>query len=133
MMGDDGDTDKDCQVIQTANDMAEALAHAKYDSQWLQAMFKVEEEEDISITQPYTLEIQMVLVADARSHGGWFKMSNRGTHVTHNNIFISIEMIIRSIERTKLAYQKEKKSCLCRQKLEEKAFAILWQEKRTVK
>ena len=131
-LGVDDEDDKSNQTIQKANDLAvQALARAGYDSQWLQATFNAEEDEVVEgpITQPYTLERQQAL-ANAKSHGGRFQMTNGGTHVTHNDIFISIEMKMCNEQRGVL--NKQKKLQLHLQTLEEKALAILGQEGRSV-
>jgi hypothetical protein len=57
-----------------------------------------EDEVEVPITQPYTLEHQQAL-ANAKSHGGRFQMTNGGMHVTHDDIFISIEMKMRNEQR----------------------------------
>jgi hypothetical protein len=107
-LGVDDEDDKSNQTIQKANNLAvQALARAGYDSQWLQATFNAEEDEvvEVPITQPYTLERQQVL-ANAKSHGGRFQMTNGGTHVTHDDIFISIEMNMRNEQQGVLNKQK---------------------------
>ena len=58
-------------------------------------------------------------------------MMNGGTHVTHDDIFISIEMKIRNEQRGVL--NKQKKLQLHLQTLEKKALAILGQEGRSFK
>jgi hypothetical protein len=92
-LGVEDEGDESNQTIQKANKLAvQALARAGYDSQWLQATFNAGEDEvEVPITQPYTLERQQAL-ANAKSHGGRFQMMNGGTNVTHDDIFISIEM-----------------------------------------
>jgi hypothetical protein len=99
-LGVDDEDDESNQTIQKANELAvQALARAEYDSQWLQATFNAEEDEvEVPITQPYTLERQQAL-ANVKSHGGRFQMTNGGMHVTHNDIFISIEMKMRNEQR----------------------------------
>ena len=99
-LGVDDEDDESNQTIQKANDLAvQALARAGYDSQWLQATFNAEEDEvEVPITQPYTLERQQAL-ANVKLHGGRFQMTNGGMHVTHNDIFISIEMKMRNEQR----------------------------------
>jgi hypothetical protein len=57
-------------------------------------------------------------------------MTNGGTYVTHDDIFISIEMKMRNEQREVL--NKQKKLQLHLQTLEEKALAILGQEGRSV-
>ena len=107
-LGVDDEDDESNQTIQKANELAvQALARAEYDSQWLQATFNAEEDEvvEVPITQPYTLERQQVL-ANAKSHGGRFQMTNGGTHVTHDDIFISIEMNMRNEQQGVLNKQK---------------------------
>jgi hypothetical protein len=130
-LGVDDEYDESNQTIQKANELAvQALARAGYDRQWLQATFNVEEDEvEAPITQPYTLERQQAL-GNAKSHGGRFQMTNGGTHVTHDDIFISIEMKMRNEQRGVL--NKQKKLRLHLQTLEEKALAILGQEGRSV-
>jgi hypothetical protein len=67
-----------------------ALAWAGYDTQCLQATFNVKEDEvEVPITQPYTLECQQVL-GNARLHSGWFQITNSRTHVTHNDIVLRV-------------------------------------------
>ncbi len=72
------------------------ITRAGYDSQWLQVTFNAEEDEvEVPNTQPYNLECQQAL-ANVKSHGGRFQMTNGGMHVTHDDIFISIEMKMRN-------------------------------------
>ena len=99
-LGVANEEDKSNKSIQKTNELAvQALARAGYDSgydnQWLQATFNVKEDEvEVPVTSPYTLECQQAIV-NAKLHGGWFQMTNGGTHVTHDDIFILIEMKIR--------------------------------------
>ena len=130
-LGDDADTDKEYAALQTANDLAvQALARAGYDSQWLQVHLNDnrQQEEVINITQPHTIERQNAL-AEARTHGGLFKASCGGIHLTHDDIFISVEMKNRSKER--VALEKEKKVRMAQEDIEKKALALLEQEERT--
>ena len=107
-LGVDNEDNESNQTIQKANELAvQALAWAGYDSQWLQATLNAEEDEvELCITQSYTLECQQAL-ANAKSHGGRFQMTNGGTHVTHDDIFISIEMKMRNEQREVLNKQKK--------------------------
>ena len=130
-LGDDEDTDKEYAAIQTANDLAvQALSRAGYDSQWLQVQLddNRQQEEVEYITQPHTIERQNTL-AKARTHGGLFKASLGGTHLTHDDIFISVEMKHRSKER--VALEKEKKARMALEVTEKKALALI-EEERTV-
>ena len=52
-----------------------------------------------------------------------------GTHLTHNNIFISVEMKHQSKER--VALEKEKKARMALEVTEKKALALL-KEERTI-
>jgi hypothetical protein len=55
----------------------------------LKAKFKRSEEEDHQVTQPKTLARQQAL-ANACTHGGQFHAIGRGTHLTCDNILISV-------------------------------------------
>ena len=126
------DTDKEYATLQTANDLAvQALSRAGYDSQWLQVQLddNRQQEEVEYITQPHTIERQNTL-AKARTHGGLFKASLGGTHLTHDDIFISVEMKHRSKER--VALEKEKKARMALEVTEKKALALV-EEERTIK
>lgn len=130
-LDNDAESDKEYNLMQTANDLAvQALARAGYDSQWLQVQLNENrKEEEVSITQPYTIERQNAL-ATARTHGGLFKASLGGMHLTHDDLFISMEMNTRSKER--LALEKEKKVRMAQEDIEKKALALLEQEGRTI-
>jgi hypothetical protein len=105
------DVDDDAMLmwaIQAANDRAiHALKQAGYAAEYLQATLQErnEEESDRSITQPNTLARQQAL-ANACGHGGCFHVTG-GTHVTSDDVFMSMEMSVRNEERGKV--EKDRK------------------------
>jgi hypothetical protein len=127
VMSDDGNTDKAYWAVQTANNIAiAALKQAGYNADWLKAKFKRSEEEEHQVTKPNTLTRQQAL-ANARTHGGRFHVSSRGTYLTCNDIFIAAE--ISSWQKDKDKTEREKKHQLQLQAAEEKALAIVEQGK----
>ena len=65
-----------------------------------------DEESDRPITQPNTLARQQAL-ANARGHGGRFHVTG-GTHVTSDDVFISMEMNVWNEERAKVEKDQKK-------------------------
>jgi hypothetical protein len=77
------------------------------------------------VTEPNTVAGQLAL-AKAKGHGGHFYVTN-GAHVTCDDLFIAAEMSARRGERAK--DEKKKKLALQCQDVEDKALAILQQER----
>ena len=115
MMSISGNDEEDRMTrwsIQNANDLAiHALTQGGYDAQWLKAKLETKEEEERSITQPNTVERQLVL-ANGHTHGGCFHVTG-GMHVTSNDFFISHEIGVNCLAIA--AVEKDKK---CQQLLQ---------------
>ncbi len=77
------------------------------------------------MTGPNTAACQVAL-ASVKGHGGCFHVTH-GAHMTCNDLFIAAEMSARWEER--VDDEKKKKLALQLQDVEEKALAILGQEK----
>jgi hypothetical protein len=112
-------------AVQTANNTAVYhLIQAGYDAQYPTATLikKVREER---VTEPNTVVRQLAL-AKSKSHGGRFHVTN-GAHMTCDDLFIAVEMSARRDERAE--DEKKKKLSLQCQDVEDKALAILQQER----
>ncbi len=123
----DGDDESDMlkHVVQTANNtVVYHLIQAGYDAQYLTATLikKVHEER---VTEPNTVACQLAL-AKAKGHGGCFHVTN-GAHMTCNDLFIAVEMSSRCDKRAN--DEKKKKLAIQCQDVEDKALAILQQER----
>jgi hypothetical protein len=112
-------------AVQTANNTdVYHLIQAWYDAQYLTATLikKVREER---VMEPNTVARQLAL-AKAKGHGGRFHVTN-GAHMTCDDLFIAVEMSAHRDERAK--DEKKKKLALQCQDVEDKAIAILQQER----
>ena len=112
-------------AIQTANNTAVYhLIQAGYDAQYLTATL-IKNVREERVTEPNTIARQLVL-AKAKGHGGHFHVTN-GAHMTCDDLFIAVEMSARRDERAE--DEKKKKLALRCQEVEDKALAILQQER----
>jgi hypothetical protein len=123
----DGDEETDMfhHAVQTANKNAvHQLIQAGYDAEHLRATI-VKKEQEERVTEPNTVACQVAL-ANAKGHGGHFHVTH-GAHMTCDDLFIAAEMSARQEERAN--NERKKKLALQLQDVEEKALAILSQEK----
>jgi len=77
------------------------------------------------VTEPNTVARQLAL-AKAKGHGGRFHVTNEA-HMTCDVMFIAVEMSVRCDERAE--DEKKKKLAIQCQEVEDKALAILQQER----
>jgi hypothetical protein len=112
-------------AVQTANNNAvHQLIQAGYDAEHLRATIVVKEHKE-RVTEPNTVARQVAPV-NAKGHGGRFHVTG-GAHMTCDDLFIAAEMSARREQME--GYEKKKKLALQLQDVEEKALAILGQEK----
>jgi hypothetical protein len=126
----DGLDEVDCRnhAIQEANDLAvHALNSARYNGDFLKATLKKRDEmAEKVITKPNSMA-RVKALAEAKLHGGCFCATNGGTHSTAEDYWKGAELSVRLTQRDFL--KADKKICLQREAIEEKALAILAQEK----
>jgi len=95
-----------------------------YDAQYLTAML-IKNVQEERVTEPNTVARQLAL-AKAKGHGGRFHVTNEA-HMTCDVMFIAVEMSVRCDERAE--DEKKKKLAIQCQEVEDKALAILQQER----
>ncbi len=135
VMGNIGDpldeVDRCNCAIQEANDLAvHALNSAGYNGDFLKATLKKRDEmAEKVITKPNSTACVKAL-AEAKSHGGCFCATNGGTHSTANDYWKGAELSVWLTQRDLL--KADKKIRLQCKAIEEKALAILAQEKSVI-
>jgi hypothetical protein len=122
-IGNNNDIDAVYCIVQEANNNAiHALLWAGYDTQFLQATYKLKAKEDVAITEPNTCEQQLELM-NTKGHGGVYYTTKGSGNITANDFFVAAEM--KSCKAEMVEVQKRKKEAQKMEALEVKALAIL--------
>ncbi len=111
-----------CITQEANNNATHALLWAGYDTQFLQATYKLKAKEDMAITKPNTRERQLALM-NAKGHRGVYHVTKGGRNITANDFFVATELKARKAKRVEV--QKSKNEAKKMEGLEVKALAIL--------